>query len=121
MQAKVLLTGILMVVLLSACASSADEGLSPEQAARHVGETATVCGRIASSHYAETGDGQPTFVNLDKSYPEQVFTIVIFGDYRAKFVPPPEAWTGHLCVTGKITSYRGKPEMKVVDSSQVRR
>jgi hypothetical protein len=72
MQAKVLLTGILMVVLLSACTSSADEGLSPEQAARHVGETATVCGRIASSHYAETGDGQPTFVNLDKPYPKQV-------------------------------------------------
>jgi hypothetical protein len=106
-------------IVLAACASQA-AGLTPAQADAHVGQTATICGTVASTHYAEGSDGQPTFVNLDKPYPDPIFTIVIFGDYRAKFSPPPETWSGRLCVTGKITSYRGKPEMKVFDPSQVR-
>jgi len=109
-----------MVSVLGACTSQA-EGLTPAQAFAHIGQTATVCGTVASSHYAEDSDGQPTFINLDKPYPDQVFTIVIFGDYRAKFSPPPETWSGHLCATGKITSFHGKPEMKVFEPSQVRR
>lgn len=110
----------LAVFALGACTSRA-EGLTPAQAAAHVGRTATVCGSIASTHYAERSDGQPTFINLDKPYPDPIFTIVIFGDYRAKFSPPPETWSGHVCVTGKITSFHGKAEMKVFDPSQIRR
>ncbi len=29
--------------------------------------------------------GQPTFINLDGSYPNQVFTIVIWGENSHKF------------------------------------
>lgn len=114
--------GIFVIGLAALCATAcaaAAQRLSPEQAARHIGETATVCGVIAGSHYAETSDGQPTFINLDKPYPDPVFTIVIWGEYRGKFSPPPETWTGRLCATGKITSYRGRPEMKVFSPAQV--
>jgi hypothetical protein len=104
---------------LGACTSQA-AGLTPAQAAAHVGQTATVCGTVASAHYAENSEGQPTFINLDKPYPDPIFTIVIFGDYRAKFSPPPETWSGHVCATGRITSYHGRPEMKVFEPSQVR-
>lgn len=107
--------------MLNACASSPPGGLSPQQAASHVGETATVCGTIASSHYAVDSDGQPTFINLDKPYPNPIFTLVIWGDYRGKFSTPPDTWSGRLCVRGKITEYHGEPEMKVIDPSQVRR
>lgn len=91
------------------------------QAAQHVGATATVCGTIAGAHYAERSDGEPTFINLDKPYPNPVFTIVIWGDYRSKFSPPPETWTGRVCATGRITSFHGRAEMKVFAPAQIQR
>ena len=111
------LTGLLSY----ACSAHAASILSPAQAAQHIGELATVCGTVASSHYAVGSNDQPTFINLDKAYPDQIFTIVIFADYRGKFSTPPELWSGRVCVTGRITEYHGKPEMKVADPSQVSR
>lgn len=121
MKSRTLLSCTLVALLLDACSASGAGGLTAAQAAKHVGERATVCGTVASSHYADASEGQPTFINLDKPWPDQVFTIVIFGDYRARFPSPPDTWRGRVCVTGKITSYHGKPEMKVFDPAQVRR
>jgi len=53
--------------------------LTPEEASGHVGENATVCGVVASGKFADRSKGQPTFLNLDKAHPNQVFTAVIFG------------------------------------------
>ena len=53
--------------------------LNSQQAASHIGETATVCGIVASASYAVRTKGQPTFLNLDQPYPNQVFTIMIWG------------------------------------------
>lgn len=107
--------------LLCACSSAGADGLTTAQAAQHIGEKATVCGTVASSHYASDVEGQPTFINLDEPYPDQVFTILIWGDYRGKFATPPERWSGRLCVTGRIKAYRGKPEVKVYSPSQIQR
>jgi hypothetical protein len=54
----------------------------------------------------------PEFLNLDKPYPGQIFTIVIWGEDRGKFGSPEIDYRGkHACVTGKISEYRGTPEM----------
>ena len=60
---------------LAACASN----LTPMEAAKHVGENATVCGVVASVHTVSSSKGSPTFVNLDKPYPNQIFTVLIWG------------------------------------------
>lgn len=121
MKPRTLLSCALTAMLLGACSASGASGIPPQQAAQHIGETATVCGTIAGSHYAADNDGQPTFINLGKPYPDPVFTIVIWGDYRGKFATPPDSWAGRLCVTGRIIEYHGGPEMKVIDPSQVSR
>jgi hypothetical protein len=78
----------LVVALLSmpalSCQTAAAE-LTSQQAASHVGETATVCGTVASANYATRTKGQPTFLNLDQPYPRQLFTVVIWGSDRTKF------------------------------------
>jgi len=51
--------------------------LSSEEAANHVGETATICGVVASANYAATSRARPTFLNLDKPYPDQIPAAVI--------------------------------------------
>jgi hypothetical protein len=40
--------------------------LTTAEAKDHVGEQATVCGKVASARYAATSRGKPTFLNLDK-------------------------------------------------------
>ena len=82
------------VLLLALCITScriaqAQTGhLTAGEAKNHIGETATVCGRVASAHFAEKVKGLPTFMNLDKPYPHQIFTIVIWGTDRLKFGNP---------------------------------
>ncbi len=94
--------------------------LTADQAKNHIGENATVCGVVASTHYARGSRGNPTFVNLDKPYPNQVFTIVIWGEDLPKFSPKPSTWEGkRVCATGVISSYRGVPEIVAKSPGQV--
>jgi len=111
----------LSILLLGACTATSATGLTAAETAQHVGEQATVCGVVASAYHADTIEGQPTFINLDKAYPDQIFTIVVWDDYRGKFSTPPESWTGRLCATGLVRDFRGKPEIKVIDPSQIER
>ncbi|MEM2002201.1 MAG: hypothetical protein QXT77_06130 [Candidatus Methanomethylicaceae archaeon] len=39
------------------------------EAKEHVGEEATVCGRVVSTRYAATSRGSPTFLNFERPYP----------------------------------------------------
>lgn len=88
--------------------------ISATEAAKHVGERETVCGTIASEHTATSSRGTPTFINLDKSYPNQVFTLLIWGDDRANVGQLPRS--GRVCATGTITEYRGSPEIVIRDA-----
>jgi hypothetical protein len=63
---------------------------------------------------------QPTFLNLDEPYPKEIFTILIWGSERPKFGQPEETYRDKgVCVTGKITSYRGVPEIVASDPGQI--
>ncbi len=105
---------------LSARAASTHP-LTAEQARDHAGQTATVCGNVASTRYAASSRGRPTFLNLDKPYPNQIFTIVIWGENRSKFGTPETAYEDKgICVTGKITEYRGIPEIVARSPKQIR-
>ena len=99
----------------------AQKRLSPAEAKDHIGETASVCGSVTSTRYAASTKGQPTFLNLDKPYSGQVFTVVIWGSNRSKFGTPETDYKGkRICVTGKIAEYRGVPEIIADDPNQIR-
>src|SRR5271157_1533254 len=94
--------------------------ISAAEAKNHVGERATVCGNVVSTHYAARSRGNPTFINLDEPYPRQIFTILIWGSDRPKF-GDPEAKYGQksVCVTGLLKDYKGVPEVIVEQPSQI--
>lgn len=72
---------------------------------------------MPSSHQAR---GQPTFLDLDKPYPNAPFTAVIFGDDRPKFGTPETSLRGkRICVTGQISDYHGRPEIVLTDPRQL--
>jgi hypothetical protein len=90
------------------------------QAKNHFRETATVCGLVVSTKYSASSRRSPTLLDLDHPYPQQPFTIVIWGTDRAKFGTPEATYAGkRVCVTGTIQEYRGRPEIVATDPSQI--
>src|SRR5262249_58197410 len=119
MKPRNLLFSVIAVVLVTT-PLAADKKLSAREAKQHIGEQATVCGIVASAKYAASTRGQPTFLNLDEPYPNQIFTILIWGGDRAKFGRPETAYAQQrVCSTGTITEYRGTPEIIAHDPSQI--
>jgi micrococcal nuclease len=102
-------------------ASKSMTGIPPSEAKAHIGETNTVCGLVTGGRFLETAKNKPTFLNFEFPFPDHTFTAVIFEEDRAKFQTPPETlFDGkHVCVTGAIIDYRGKPEIVVHDPSQI--
>ena len=95
--------------------------IAAADAAGHAGEQAKVCGLVAGSKYAERSRGKPTFLDFEKPHPAEVFKVVIWGDDRGKFQPPPETTylQKQVCVTGRIQLYRGAPEIVVRSPAQL--
>jgi hypothetical protein len=97
-------------VTLSAVPAGA---ITPRQAARNVGRTKTVCGKVASAKYARYSSGGPTFLNLGTPYPREIFTIVIWREYRSLYPRAPEKMflDRTVCVRGLISKYGGTPQI----------
>ena len=93
--------------------------LVPDEAAKHAGETATVCGIVAGAKYAAQIRGGLTFIDFGKPYPDAPFTALILATDRAKFGSPEKGLQGkQVCVTGRIEMFRGKPEIVLSDPKQ---
>jgi len=89
---------LLLVLFLCAGWTLRADDVPATEAQTHVGENTTVCGKVTGVHYAANTAGKPTFINFDKPYPNQDFTVMIWDDDRpdsgilrgtqvAKFVP----------------------------------
>ncbi len=84
------------------------------EASEHVGELARVCGVVATKRTAEDASGKPTFINLDRPFPNQTFTVLVWDKDAATVGELPES--GPLCVTGTVVLYRGTPEIVLYDA-----
>src|SRR3989338_212594 len=104
---------VLLVLLLTTSFQTTvaltQERIRPSDAERYIGKRVTVCGQVASANFAARSRGRPTFLNLDRPYPNQIFTIVIWGENRVKFGGSPEQLyrSRRICATGTISTYRG--------------
>ena len=117
-----LFTSCFLFCLLAFSAAAQTNKITAAEARDHVGETRTVCGKVASTHFAFKTKGEPTFLNIDEPYPKEVFTILIWGSDRAKFGAPETKYKykdARVCVTGKITSHREKPEIIATEPSRI--
>lgn len=114
---------VALCVALVAAEVAAEEPLqiTASETAQHVGEYAEVCGRVASAAHIAAVKGQPTFLNFERPYPDNLFTVVIWGSCRSRFDGRPEnMFDGKsVCVTGRIVEYQGKPQIVVDDPDQI--
>jgi DNA/RNA endonuclease YhcR with UshA esterase domain len=86
------------------------------EAAKHVGETATVTDRVDGVHQSGKGN---IFLNMGGKYPNQAFTAFIPSGSAAQFANAQQYEGRTVAVSGKITLYHGKPEIVVNSPSQI--
>jgi len=106
------------VTFLICSVTGQGQSLTTSQAKAHEGETGTVCGKVVGEKTATSSRGKPTFINLDSAYPNQIFTILVWGDDRKNIGELPQVGT-RVCASGKIEDYRGVPEIVVKSKGQL--
>ena len=119
---KAILATLLVITAIGATAYADGRSahLSARQASSHIGEYATVCGKVVSTKHADRSNGEPTFLNLDRPYPNHIFTIVIWGEDRAAFGKPERTYSGkRACVKGLISQYRGRAQIVATATEQL--
>ena len=87
--------------------------IGAQQARYFIGDECTVCGLVVATKHFENGKTNPTYINLDKKFPDQVFTLVIFGKDRINFTYEPEKYLygKRICIKGKVGEFGGTPQI----------
>ena len=85
------------------------------------GKTITVCSKVQST-FLTKGDKKTTYINFGQPYPNTTFTAVIFEGVLANFKYTPSEYLKdkQVCLTGKITIYKGKPQMIISKEEQIK-
>lgn len=117
---KQLLSPFALVLSLS---TWAQKEIQLEELSGHIGDSITVKANIYGVRYLETAKNTPTFINVGAAYPNQLLTIVIWGNVRQGLGYAPEEKpqnNGMAVVSGKVELYRGKPQIVITDPKQLR-
>jgi hypothetical protein len=122
-----ILAVVLLLGLIFSRVYRPEPALNPEgtvdahEATEYIGKVMVVCGVVASSDYREDIGGQPTFLNLDRPYPDQTFTAVIWRrDLNKWHVSPHLYYSGRsICVTGRIEEHNDNPQIIVSSPDQI--
>ena len=93
-----------------------------EDAAKHIGDSVSVCGKVAGGAFLEQMDDSPTFLTLGAPYPDQLLTLVIWKEQRTAYDPAPETFyvDKEICVTGKIALMRERPQIVIYKKDQIK-
>ncbi len=93
-----------------------------QDAGKHVGDSVTVCGKVAGGVFLEQMENTPTYLSLGAAYPDQLLTIMISQDQRGQYETAPETmYLGkYICVTGKIIMMRERPQIVVYKKEQIK-
>jgi DNA/RNA endonuclease YhcR with UshA esterase domain len=89
---------------------------SAQDAAKHIGETATVTDKVDDAYQAKGGN---IFLNLGGRHPNEAFTVFIAATNADAFKDFKSYEGKTISVTGKIEDHKGKPEISVKSSSDI--
>jgi len=92
-----------------------DGALKADQAAAHVGQTATVEGRLSINR---TSAGE-TYLDIGGSGSAAPFSAYVSRGNSGKFQDLDKLQGQNVQVTGRISTFRGKPEIFLTDPSQI--
>ena len=108
---------LLVGVTLTSATSSAAATFQDSQASAHIGERATIEG-VVKGPFVTVNHSQ--FLDFGGTYPDQDFSAVIWAPDAAQFEGVSSYLGKRVVVTGKITLYRGKPEMELTSGDDLK-
>ena len=88
----------------------------------YVGDHETVQGPVVGTDFAQSSNGQPTFLNVGLDYPDSGrFIVVIWVDDRGNFPEAPEVMYSDktIRVTGLIQSYEGCAQIEATSPDDI--
>ena len=89
--------------------------LTADQAKAHIGQTATVEGRV---HVNRTQDGE-TYIDVGGNGPNAPFSAYVSRWNKGKFTDVDKLDGKKVQITGEISTFRDKPEIFLTDPSQI--
>jgi len=90
--------------------------ISASEAKNHIDANAVITGKVVEVNFAE----RLVRLNFENPYPKQVFTAVIFAAKTNLFPEIGKLKDQTIEVTGKIADYRGRPEVVLTSTNQLR-
>ena len=116
---RLLFTPILLLTM-SLAASLAQETktntIPAAESRQHIGEKLSVTGKVAEVNNSE----KLVRLNFDQPYPRNTFTAVVFAARTNLFKGLMELKGKTVEVTGKIAEYRGRPEIVLSSTNQLK-
>ena len=116
---KYIIITLLTGISFSALAQTTDS-ISAKEAVNHYNETVKIYGTVNGGRWLEKSS--ITLLNVDGLYPNSALTLMIKDADRLKFTYLPEtALIGKkILITGQVIEYKGKPEVIITDTSQIK-
>ncbi len=98
------------------------------EASQRIGQQVIVKGKVISTFYATNSNGKPTFLNLDKDFPNNPIVVIIFENELKKLNINAQIYKGKtVIVKGKMELYRdeekpnkNKPNIKIYSIDQIK-
>lgn len=109
-----------LFIFLNFITAHAQTKINLEDIKQHIGDSVTVCGKVADLRYFESSKNQPTFLNIGAKYPNHQLTLVIWGEARKLFTGKVEDLLNtNICITGRLILYKEKPEIIIEKPEQI--
>ena len=86
----------------------------------HIGYDVTICENVSDA-FKPAGENKLIYINFGGKYPNHKFTAVIFPKDQPKFPYDPVnvLKDKNVCITGKISEYKGTAQMVLNDPAQL--
>lgn len=111
---------LIIAILFASFGTNAQSSIKLEEVKAHIGDSVTVCGKVEDLRYFESSRGKPTLLNIGAKYPNQLLTVLIWGDTRPLFTSKIEDLLHkEICITGRIILYKEKPEIIIYSPDQL--
>ena len=112
----------LFFILCTLCFLSlnAQQEIKLNQIKDHIGDSVKVQGVILGVRYLDGAKNTPTFINVGGNYPNQLLTVVIWGDVRQKLLVTPSSKDNgnRIIVSGKVELYNDNPQIIIRNTNQ---
>ena len=76
---------------------------------------------VVTGVYTSKGRGKPSFVNFGRSYPNQIFSAVVWENNKKNFSYDltTKLLNKKVCIKGEVEFYKGKPRINLTDETQL--